>query len=111
MQIPWPIDDLTIRIMRLLGAERRPSNQAFKHNRSHTPPIASEIITLPTKDFGSDVIGRTHRRVGELSTRFTPGIDLRAVADCQLDLVEVHRTAVAAAIGAGTSTGEELLVI
>jgi hypothetical protein len=96
--------------MRLLRTERRPPNQALKHDRSQAPPIASKVVSLSAEDFGGDIIGCTDCRVGELSTGFTPRIDLLAIRNGELDLVEVDGLAVIA-VGTVFATCEELLVI
>lgn len=59
-----PIYNLPIRIVWIIGAERRPSDQTLEHDRSQTPPIAIESIPVSTKDFGGNIIWRTDGRVG-----------------------------------------------
>jgi len=96
--------------MRLLSTKRRPSDKAFKHDGTNRPPITTVVISLSAKDFGSDVVGSTHSGVGQLPTRFSPGIDLGTVADGQLDLVQIHRIPVFPVRLVGSS-GKKLLVI
>jgi hypothetical protein len=88
VQVSWPIDNLAVGIVRLLCAERRPADQTFEHDCANTPPIAAVVVALSTEDFGSDVIGGTNSRVCKLTARLAPGVDLMAVADSQLNLVE-----------------------
>ena len=56
VQVTRPVNDLPIRIVRLLRAERWPADQALEHDRSNTPPITPEVVTLPGEDFRSNVI-------------------------------------------------------
>ena len=35
MEVAWPIDNLPVRVVRLLGAKGRPPDQALKHDRAH----------------------------------------------------------------------------
>ena len=94
IQMARPIDDLAIRIVRLLSTERWPSYQTLEHDRSHTPPIAAEIIALPAEDLRRDVVRRSHCRVRQLAAGLAPGVDLVAVGDGELDLVDADRVAV-----------------
>lgn len=96
VQVPRPVDDLAVCVVGLLCAERRPADQALEHDRSHRPPITAKVITLATEDLRGDVIWCADGRVGELSPRFTPGVNLCAVANGKLDLVEVHRIPIVA---------------
>lgn len=89
-----PIDNLPVSVMCLFGAERRPTNQTFEHDCSYRPPIAAERITLSAKDLRRNVIRGPHRRVGHDTARFAPGVDLPAVADCEVDLVQGNRVSV-----------------
>jgi len=45
-QLILPIDNLPIRIMSVLGTKRWVPDQAFKHDRTQTPPITLLTITL-----------------------------------------------------------------
>ena len=110
MQMPRPVDDLPIRIMRLLCAERRPSNQALKHDGPQTPPITPKVVALAGKDLRRNVIRCTDSRVRKLATRLAPRVDLLAVRDGELDLVEVDGLAVVA-VGSVFAACEELLVV
>lgn len=94
--------------MWLFSAERRPTDQTFKHDGSNRPPIAAERIALSAKDFRGNVIGGSHRRVRHDTARFAPGVDLPAVADCEVDLVQGDRVAVTRPT---RRTLEKLLVI
>lgn len=110
MQVPRPIHNLPIRIVRLLRTKRRPPNQTLKHDRAQAPPIASKIVSLPAKDLGCDVVRRADGRVGELAARLAPRVDLLPVGDGELDLVEVDGLAVVA-VGAVFAAREQLLVV
>ena len=94
VQMTRPIDNLAIGIVRLLSTERWPSYQTLEHNGPHTPPIAPKVIPLPAKDLRRNIIWRSHGGVGELPTGFAPGVDLVAVGDCELDLVDADGVAV-----------------
>lgn len=110
MQVPRPINNLAVSIMRLLSAERRPANQTLKHNRTHRPPIAAVVVALAAENLGRNVIRRTDGRVGELATRLTPCVDLGTVADSELDLVEIHGLSVVSVRLVGAAC-EQLLVV
>jgi hypothetical protein len=97
VQMPWPVHNLAVGVMRFIGTERRPANEAFKHDGTNGPPIAAIVVALAAEDFRGNVIRSTDRGVCELTTRFTPGIDLLAVANGQLNLVQVHRIPVVTA--------------
>src|SRR5688572_17201712 len=45
-----PVHDLTVRVVAVLGAERRPANKALEHNRSEGPPIAVERVTMASEN-------------------------------------------------------------
>ena len=64
---------------------------------------------MPAKDLRRNVIRRTDGRVGHDSSRLSPGVDVAAVADGQVDLVDVDGVAVVAARAGGAF--EELLVV
>ncbi len=81
--------------MRIFSTERRPADKALKHDCASGPPIASIRITLATKDFRGDVIWSANCGVGHDPTGFAPSVDLRAVADREVDLVQGDRVAVA----------------
>ena len=102
-----PVDDFFISLPAVFGAERGPSNQAFEHDGTQAPPVTAEGVALPNEDFRRDVIGCTDRRVSHNTTRFAPHVDLRAVADGKINLVERHGVAVATLRG----PFEELLVV
>lgn len=95
-EVALPVNDLAVGVVRFLSAEWRPADQALEHDGAHTPPVASLVIASPTEDFGSDVVWRAHSRVRKLAPRLTPGVDLVAVGDSQLDLVNADRVAVLA---------------
>ena len=96
--------------MGLLCAERRPTDQAFKHDGANRPPIAAKVVALATEDLWRNVVGCTDSRVGQLATRLPPCVDLCTVANCQLDLVHVHRVSVVAIRLVGAA-GKQLLVV
>ena len=108
--MPGPIHNLPIRIMRLLGTKRRPPNQALKHNRPHTPPITSKIVSFSAEDLGRDVVRCADGRVCKLAPRLAPRVDLVAIGDGELDLVDGDGIAVLAD-GFGAGLGHELLVV
>jgi hypothetical protein len=96
--------------MRLLRTERRPPDQALEHDCAQTPPITTIIVALTREYLRRNVVRCADRRVRELATRFSPRVDLLAVADGELDLVEVDRLAVVT-VGAVFAAREELLVV
>lgn len=110
MQVPRPIHNLAVRIMSLLRAERWPPNQALKHDRAQTPPIATKIVALSAKDLRCDVVWRTDGGVGELSAGLAPRVYLLSVRDGELDLVEVDRLAIVS-VRTVFAAGKELLVV
>lgn len=110
MQVPRPVHNLPVCVMRLLSAERRPTDETFEHDSAHRPPIASKVVSIAAEDLGGNVIGSTHSGVSELPAGLSPGVDLGAVADCQLNLVQIHGIAVVSG-GLVGSTSQEFLVI
>jgi len=93
-QVSRPVDNLAVGVVRLLGTEWRPANQALEHDGAHTPPVASLVVTLATEDLGSNVIRCADSRVCELPTRLAPGVDLVAVRYRKLNLVDADRVAI-----------------
>ena len=110
VEVPRPVDNLSICVMRLFSAEWRPSDKTFKHDCANRPPITTKVITLSAKDFRSDVIRRSHGRVSKLPAGLPPSVDLGTVADSQLDLVQIHRVTVVPG-GFVWASCEELLVV
>ena len=90
-----PVNNFAIRIVGVLCTKRRPTDEAFEHDSPNGPPVAAESIALAVENFGSDVIWGPDRGVGHNTTRFAPGVDLATVADCEIDLVQGDRVAVA----------------
>ena len=111
VQVARPVDDLAVRIGALLGAEWGPTDQTLKCDRAHAPPVARKVVAFPGEDLGSDVVGSADGRVGELASRLAPRVDLVAIADRELDLVEVDAVAVVAGAGFGRLAVHELLVV
>ena len=103
-----PVDDLAVRIVRIFGTERRPADETLEHNCASRPPVAGEGVALAAENLRGDVVRRSDSRVSHDATGFTPGIDLGAVANGEVDLVEGDRVAVAGPIGGAF---EELLVV
>jgi hypothetical protein len=64
MQVSWPVNNLTVCVVWLFGAERRPADKALEHDGAHGPPIAAEVVSLSTEDLWRYVVGSTHSRVG-----------------------------------------------
>ena len=88
VQVAGPVDDFAVRVVGLLGAEGGPADQAFEHDGAEGPPVTAEVVALAAEDFGSDVVGGADGGVGELAAGLAPGVDLVAVGDCELDLVD-----------------------
>jgi len=63
-----PIDDLTVGVMSVLGAERGPANETFKHDSSNRPPVAGERVALTAEDFRGDIVGSADSRVSQDTT-------------------------------------------
>ena len=103
-----PVDDLAVSVVRIVGAEGRPADETLEHDCSQTPPITLEAISLAAEDLRCDVVGRTDGGVGHDSTRLSPCVDLRAVADRQIDLVERDGVAI---LGFVRLAGQQLLVV
>ena len=104
----WPIDDFAVGIVGVFGAERRPADKTFEHDCAGRPPVAGESVALTGENFGRDVVWGSDGGVGHDAAGFAPGVDLRAVADGKVDLVEGDGVAVARLVG---GTFEELLVV
>ena len=96
--------------MGLLGAERRPADETLKHDGTNRPPIAAKVGSLAAEDLWRNVVGCTDSGVSQLTTRLPPCVDLCSVADCQLDLVHVHRVAVVT-IRLVCAASKQLLVV
>ena len=109
-EVSGPVDNLAVCVVRLLGTEWRPANQAFEHDGTHTPPIATLVVALATENLGCDVIRCSDGGVCELSARLAPGVDLVAVGHRELDLINANRVAVLVdRLRAGV--GHQLLVV
>lgn len=78
-EVSRPVDNLAVSVVRLLGTEWRPANQALEHDGTNTPPVTSLVVTLATEDLGRNVIRRTDGGVRELPARLAPRVDLVAV--------------------------------
>lgn len=89
-EVSLPVNDLAVGVVRLLGTEWGPTDQALEHDGSNTPPVTSLVVTLATENLRSNVIRRTDSGVGELPTRLAPGVDLVAVRYCQLNLIDTN---------------------
>jgi hypothetical protein len=63
VQVARPVNNLAVCVVRLFSAERRPADEALKHDCTDGPPIAPEIVSLSTKDLRRYVVGSTHSRV------------------------------------------------
>lgn len=105
-----PLDNLAVSVVGFFGAERRPANQALKHDCPDGPPVTGEVVTPARENLGGDVVWCSDGRIGELPARLAPGVDLSAVADCKLNLVEGYRLSVRGN-GFWASVGHELLVV
>ena len=55
-----PVDDLLIRIVRVLRAERRIPDEALEHDRAERPPVALVAVPLLHEDFRRNVVRRAH---------------------------------------------------
>jgi len=109
MEMTRPVDDLAVRVVSLLCAERWPADEALEHDGAHAPPIACIVVAFATEDLRSDVVRSTDCAVGELAAGLAPGIYLRAIRDGKLDLVEIDRLAI---VAMGAVLGlEQLLVV
>lgn len=87
-EVSWPVDNLAVCVMRLLGAEWRPADQALEHDCANTPPIAALVVALATEDFRRNVIRCADSRVSKLPARLAPCVDLVAVRHRELDLID-----------------------
>ena len=90
-----PVDDLLISLSTILRTKRRPPNKTLEHDSAHAPPVTAKSVALPTEDLRRDIIRRTNRGVSHHATGFAPHIDLGAVADGEVDLIEGNGVAVA----------------
>lgn len=68
-EMVWPIDDLLVRIVRVLRAEWWISDQAFEHDRTKRPPVALVSVSLKEEDLRCDIVGCSHRRVSLVARR------------------------------------------
>ena len=107
----WPIDNLAVRIGALFRTEGRPADQAFEHDGTHTPPVTSEIVASPCKNFWCNVIRCPNRGVGKLTSRLAPSIDLITIADGKLNLVQSYAVAIVTRCCSRCFAVNELLVV
>ena len=91
-----PIDNLAVCVMGIFGAEGGPADQTFEHDGTDRPPVTSEGVASTRKNLRGNVVRSAYGRVRKDTTGFAPGIDLSAVADSKVDLVEGNRLAVLA---------------
>lgn len=89
-----PVDDFAIGVVRVFGAEGRPTDETLEHDCANGPPVTAECIAFPGEDFRGDVIRGSDGRVCHDASRFAPSIDLAAIANCKINLVEVDGNAV-----------------
>lgn len=89
-----PVHNLAVSIMAVLGAEGGPSDKTLKHDSSKRPPIAIVCVTVAGEDFRSDIVRGTDSRVCHQPAGASPVIDLRSVADSQVNLVKRNRVAI-----------------
>lgn len=91
-----PIDDLTIRIMSVLSAKRRPADETFKHDSAYRPPVALESVALSGEDLRSNVVRCADRGIGKNpAIRFAPCVgDASTVVDCEIYLIKGDRVSV-----------------
>ncbi len=106
----FPIDDFAVGVMGVFGAEGGPADEAFEHDCAYGPPVAAEGVACAGEDLGGDVVGGSHGGVGEDTAGFAPSVDLGAVADGEIDLVEGDGLAVFALLFVGAAF-EEFLVV
>lgn len=112
VEVSLPIDDLPVRIVWFFCAERRPSNETLKHDGTYTPPIAGEVVSLAGENFRSYVIRGPDCGVRKLATRLAPRVDLLAVRNREVDLVEIDGIAIVAnSTGTGGLGRQQVLVV
>jgi hypothetical protein len=110
VQVAGPVDNLAVCVVGLFGAEWGPADKTLEHDGSDRPPIAAIVVTLAAEDFRSNVVGGTNCRVGQLTSRLPPCVDLGTVADGELNLVHVHGVSVVT-VGLVRTAGKQLLVV
>ena len=89
-----PVDDFVVGVVVAFAAEGRPADHALEHDGSERPPVTAEVVAFAGEHFWGDVVGCADSGIGELTTFFAPGIDLVAIGDRQLDLIEGDGVAV-----------------
>lgn len=85
-----PVDNLAVGVMAVLGTEWRPTHQTLKHDCAQRPPITVKRISVASEDLWGNVVRRAHSGIGHQSSRSSPIINLRAVANGEVDLVNGH---------------------
>ena len=90
----WPVDDLAVGVMRVFGAEGRPADKTLEHDCAGGPPVARESVALAAEDLGGDVVWGSDCGVGHDTAGFAPGVNLRAIANGKVDLVDGDGVAV-----------------
>ena len=89
-----PVDNLSVGVVRVFGAEGWPADQTFEHDGPNGPPVAAERVPVAREDLRRDIIRRPNGRVCHDSSRLAPGVDLAAIAHRKIDLIEIDRGAV-----------------
>ena len=105
-----PIDNLAVCVMCVFGTKGRPANQTFEHDSTNRPPVTAKRVASAGEDLWSYVIGSAHRGVSKDTTGFAPGVDLSAIANCEVDLVKGNGLAVLALL-LFRAPFQELLVV
>lgn len=106
----FPVDDFAVGVVRILGAKGWPANQTFEHDSTDRPPITAEGVASAGEDLRGDVVRCANGGVCENTARFAPCVDLCAVADGQIDLVQRNRLPIFALFLVSV-TLQELLIV
>ncbi len=103
-----PVDDLLVGFSAVFRTEWWPADQTLEHDGTHTPPVTAKGVTLSAEDLGRDVVGGTDCGVCHDTAGLPPLVDLGAIADWEVELVEGNRHSIFAWFARGF---EELLVV
>ena len=104
-----PVDNLSVGVVLVLGAEWWPADKTFEHDGTDRPPIAEISVSLAVENFGSDIVRSSNRGIGHGTAGLTPGVDLATVRHCKVNgIVKVSRVAIPVL---GSRVLEKILVI
>lgn len=68
VKMAWPVDNLAVSIVGLLGTERWPANQTLEHDCTNAPPVTTEIVSFAAENLGGNVVWRADSGIRQLTS-------------------------------------------